>query len=192
MYFRHFHRHLQGTLLTFDINICRHLNWHVCTPLEHARTSSNKKTAHMDVRAHGKRRDRVFSPEAAARHWQFARFNTDFLWQLYFFKNFGLSPYRREEEERKRGRKKKGKTTCLPSPQTSTGSIWIVRELGDAGNVCGVSQTLVRMLLKFTTFVVCEKKSDWAGSMRKVQKKRGKRGCMWFFENKIRIDPAQS
>ena len=34
IYFRHLHRHLQGTLLTFDIDICRHLNRHLCTPLE--------------------------------------------------------------------------------------------------------------------------------------------------------------
>ena len=33
IYFRHFHRHLQGTLSTFDIDICRHLNRHLCTPL---------------------------------------------------------------------------------------------------------------------------------------------------------------
>jgi len=33
IYFRHFCRHLQGTLLTFDIDICRHLNGHLYTPL---------------------------------------------------------------------------------------------------------------------------------------------------------------
>jgi len=33
MIFRHFHRHLQGTLSTFDIDICRHLNQHLCTTL---------------------------------------------------------------------------------------------------------------------------------------------------------------
>jgi len=32
-YFLHFHRRLQRTLSTFDIDICRHLNRHLCTPL---------------------------------------------------------------------------------------------------------------------------------------------------------------
>jgi len=31
--FRYFHGHLQGTLSIFDIDICRHLNRHLCTPL---------------------------------------------------------------------------------------------------------------------------------------------------------------
>jgi len=33
IYVRHFHRHLQGTLSTCDIDICRHLNRHLYTPL---------------------------------------------------------------------------------------------------------------------------------------------------------------
>ena len=92
-HFRHFHQHLQGTLLTFDIDICRHLNPHLCTPLVHARTSSNKKTADMDSRAHFI----IYFTNS-----QLARVNTDFLWKPYFFKNFGLSPYRETEGKSRR------------------------------------------------------------------------------------------
>jgi len=42
IYFRHLHRNLQGTLSTFDIDICRHLNQHLCNPLGLVRPGSHQ------------------------------------------------------------------------------------------------------------------------------------------------------
>jgi len=51
IYFRHFHRHLQGTLSTFDIDICRHLNRHLYTPLSRSYQNCQDTCVCRDRRA---------------------------------------------------------------------------------------------------------------------------------------------
>jgi len=65
IYFRHFHphfhRHLQGTLSAFDIEICRHLIRHLYTPLARPARHSQSARVHADSRP-----KHLFSPNSGS------------------------------------------------------------------------------------------------------------------------------